>query len=246
MNLKILGSNSLGNSYILENDNEALIIEAGIKLKEVKKTLNFDLRKVAACIVTHSHNDHSGYIVDYINASITVLALEETFRAHNISETASFRKVINPGRGYKAGNFKIIAFTVAHDVPCLGFLIDHPQSGRILFITDTMTCDYTFSGLNHLMIEANYSDDQLTKNIQSETVPLSLRARLLASHMEFETTKQILKNQDLSQVRNIVLIHLSDGNSDEGRFVSEIKAMTGKTVYAAQKGMEINFDREPF
>jgi len=246
MKLKILCSNSLGNCYILENNSEALIIEAGIKLKEVKKALNFNLRKVAACIVTHSHHDHAGYIEQLMTAGITVLALEETFQAKNIDEAASFRKRIQPGHGYKAGNFKILAFTVAHDVPCLGFVIEHLDSGKILFLTDTMTCGYSFSGLNHLMIEANYSDDQLTKNIQSETVPLSLRARLLASHMEFETTKQIIKNQDLSQVRNIVLIHLSDRNSDEKRFVSEIKSMTGKSVHAAQKGIEIEFNKEPF
>ena len=37
MVLKVLGSSSSGNSYILDDGNEALIIEAGIKLLDVKK-----------------------------------------------------------------------------------------------------------------------------------------------------------------------------------------------------------------
>ena len=34
MRLKVLGSGSSGNCYILENDNEALIIEAGLPFME--------------------------------------------------------------------------------------------------------------------------------------------------------------------------------------------------------------------
>ena len=41
MKLKCLGSGSSGNCYILESDTEALIIEAGLPLKEVKIALGF-------------------------------------------------------------------------------------------------------------------------------------------------------------------------------------------------------------
>lgn len=246
MKLKILGSSSLGNCYILEDGGQALIIEAGIPFTQVKRALDFDLQKAVCCLISHAHLDHSGYIRHFLSSGITVMALPDVFVQHDIPKTASFRKEIHPGCGYKVGEFKIIAFHLAHDVPCLGFLIEHPRSGKIIFITDTISCNYTFPGLNQIMIEANYEDHTLNENIQSGRVPLSLRNRLLGSHMEFETTKQILRNQDLSQVRNIVLIHLSDGNSNENRFVSEIRAMTGKPVYAASKGMEINFDKEPF
>ena len=37
MKLIVLGSSSNGNCYILDNGNEALIIEAGIRFQEVKK-----------------------------------------------------------------------------------------------------------------------------------------------------------------------------------------------------------------
>ena len=37
MELRVLGSSSSGNCYILDNGNEALIIEAGIRFIDVKK-----------------------------------------------------------------------------------------------------------------------------------------------------------------------------------------------------------------
>ena len=43
MELKILGSSSSGNGYILEGETSALIIEAGVPLDKAKKALNFDI-----------------------------------------------------------------------------------------------------------------------------------------------------------------------------------------------------------
>ena len=48
MKLKCLGSGSSGNCYILENDSEALIIEAGIPFMTVKKALDFNINKIVA------------------------------------------------------------------------------------------------------------------------------------------------------------------------------------------------------
>jgi ribonuclease BN (tRNA processing enzyme) len=51
--------------------------------------------------------------------------------------------------------------------------------------------------------------------------------------------KDFLQANDLSEVRKIVLIHLSDGNSDAERMVREIKELTGKDVEVAENGKEI-------
>lgn len=58
MKLKVIGSGSSGNCYILESDNEALVIEAGLPFMEVKKALNFNIMKIKAVIITHIHSDH--------------------------------------------------------------------------------------------------------------------------------------------------------------------------------------------
>ena len=56
----------------------------------------------------------------------------------------------------------------------------------------------------------------------------------------------MLAKNDLSKVNNIVLIHLSDSNSDEKKFVHEVKELTNKNVCAAYNGMEIEFNKTPF
>jgi ribonuclease BN (tRNA processing enzyme) len=70
---------------------------------------------------------------------------------------------------------------------------------------------------------------------------------VIESHMSLSTCKDLLKANDLSQVNNIVLIHLSDGNSDAKRFEAEVQEVTGKTVHVANAGLVIeNFNKQPF
>lgn len=241
MELKVLGSSSSGNCYILDNGNEALIIEAGIRFMEVKKALDFQIRKVVGCLITHQHNDHAKYIKNMVDTGFYVLALSEVLEAKEIS--GSRVKSLELGKGYKFGNFKVAPFAACHDVPCVGYLIDHPASGRILFLTDSCMCEYTFPGLNHVLIECNYSDKKLIESINAGiTLPIQ-RTRLLTSHMELETCKGILMANDLSNVSNVVLLHLSKDNGDEPRFITEVQKATGKLVYVAKPGLTIHLDR---
>ena len=55
MLLNCLGSSSSGNCYLLDGENEALMIECGVKLKNVKIAMGFNLKKIVGCLVTHEH-----------------------------------------------------------------------------------------------------------------------------------------------------------------------------------------------
>lgn len=245
MQLSVLGSSSKGNCYILHSETESLIIEAGIRLAEVKKALDYNLTTVSGCISTHAHGDHSAHLKEIAEAGIYVYAISDVIKNRSLVNHHRAR-TINPGNGYQIGNFKVLAFNVQHDIPCVGFHINHPDTGNILFLTDTFTCEYSFPNLNHILIEANYSDDILFHNINSGKVTRGMKRRLMYSHMELNTVKTYLSSTDLSEVRTIVLIHLSSQNSDENRFVKEITAHTGKQVYAADKGFTIPFNKNPF
>lgn len=56
MVLSVISSSSEANGYIIQNENEALILECGCKLIDVKKTLNWNIRKVAGCLISHEHS----------------------------------------------------------------------------------------------------------------------------------------------------------------------------------------------
>ena len=55
MVLAFINSGSEANGYIIQDDNEALIIESGCKLIDTKKALNWNTRKVVGCLISHDH-----------------------------------------------------------------------------------------------------------------------------------------------------------------------------------------------
>lgn len=246
MTLTILGSSSSGNCYLLESKKDILILEAGVNLKEIKKAVK-DWPKIIGCLVTHEHKDHSKSILGLMRYGINVYASAGTFKALKIVKNVHRAKKMQVRINYKIGSFTIFPFNIEHDaVQPFGFLIDHKESGRIVFITDTHYCKYCFPKLNNIIIECNYSHEILEKNIEAGRVPDIVRTRLLKNHMSLDTCKGFLKANDLSRVQNIVLCHLSDGNSNARQFKKEVKELTKKNVFVASKGLKIEFNKEPF
>ncbi len=247
MNLKIISSSSKGNCYILENEKEALLLECGVKFSEIKKAINFNISKIVGCVITHEHQDHCKSIWDVLNAGISVFATEgtheacDTIRHHRSGIFGKNREIIY------LGGFKIMSFDVKHDAkePC-GFLINHRETGNILFITDTFYSSYIFKNLNNILIEANYSHKIMSEQLEKGNLPKFLNDRILKSHMSLENCIKSLKANDLRAVNNIVLIHLSDSNSDENYFLNQVKKATGKNVIVANKGLKIEFNKTPF
>lgn len=241
MNLRVINTGSFGNCYLFEARNSTLIVELGVPFREVKQSLNFDLRKVAGAIVTHEHLDHSKGIRDAIQHGINVHASAGTIEATGIKSHRL--KPIKSGQTFMVGEFKVKAFDVKHDCKePLGFLINHPECGNTLFITDSYYVAYTFRNLNNILVEANYSQKIVDERTLNGSLNSLVRDRVLESHMSIDTCIQLLKANDLTKVNNIVLIHLSDGNSNEKMFHDEVTKATGKMVHVASKGMKIKFN----
>ena len=55
MKLSVLSSSSKANSYLIHNENEVLIIEAGLPLSAVKEKLNFDISNIVGVVISHAH-----------------------------------------------------------------------------------------------------------------------------------------------------------------------------------------------
>lgn len=249
--LKCLGSSSSGNGYILETENEALMLECGISMTQVKKSLNWKLSKITACLISHRHQDHSKYLPEVVKTGIRVLALDEVFdRVNDCDRT--FCRAIEPMHGYKVGGFKILAFDLDHanndrsPCPCLGFLIEHEEMGKLLFVTDTMMLRYQFPGVNHIMIEANYEDGILDYNIEQGVTESWQKPRMLASHLEIRQTAKILHRPEYTDVQNIILLHLSSRNSNPDQFREIVQSATGKPVQIARPGLILSLSKEPY
>lgn len=230
MKLKVLASGSKGNSYILENDKEALVIEAGVPFKELVR--HVEHRKIVGYIVSHEHKDHAAYVGQYQMRGIKV------FTPYTINNASGI------GICLGSDSFTYQCFENHHNVPCYGFLIRHPDMGQLVFATDTGYIEYRFKGISHWLIECNYSKEILDMQVENGFNPL-LADRIVSDHMSLETCKEFFSANDLSRTRNIVLLHLSDGNSNAEQFKQEIQQLTKRDTYIAEKGLEIDLSLCP-
>lgn len=234
--IKVLASGSSGNCYIIQAGEEILLLECGINFKNIKQGLGFDLSKVKGCLVTHEHKDHSKAINEVMKAGINVYLSEGTAANIENKEIVSKYRLhsIKHREAFEIGGFSITPFTTEHDVAePLGFLIYHPNIGKLLFATDTYYLKYVFNNVDHILIECNYSEDVLPQ------LP-AWRARTIKSHMSLETLKEALRTWDLGNTKEIVLIHISQDNGDPDRFQAEINELTGIETYVASPGLIID------
>lgn len=235
--IKVLASGSKGNCYIVQAEGETLLLECGIAWKEILKGLDFNIDNVIGCLVTHEHRDHCKAIREVLKSGIDVYTSIGTSREiakKSYIETYHRLHFIKSKEMFKVGGFTIFPFLTEHDTAePLGFVINHRAIGSILFATDTYYLKYKFKGINHMLIECNYSED-----ILEELEPY--QARLFKSHMSLETLKEFLKASDLSKLEDITLIHISENNGDPERFKEEIESVTGIPVYIAAPNLEIS------
>ncbi|MFV5697784.1 MBL fold metallo-hydrolase [Flavobacterium sp. ZT3R17] len=247
MELHTIGTGSLGNCYILGNKDEQLLIECGVGIDKIKKGLDFDYNNVVGCLVTHEHGDHFKSIQGVLDLGIDVYASAGTFSSPLFPSVSHRKNTIAAKQSFKIGNFKILPFSVVHDAAePLGFIIEHPGCGKVLFLTDTNYCKYTFPGLNNIIIEANFSKKIIEQKFGEKLQMEFLKNRILKNHFSLEDCKVMLAANDLSKVNNIVLIHLSDSNSHEVDFRREVYELTGKNVSVADKGRKFNLGLTPF
>ncbi len=232
--IKPLGSSSAGNAYHITDGYTALLLEAGIRYKDIQRALNFQTTKIAGCLISHEHGDHCKAVADIVKAGIDVYASQGTLDALGLSSHRAKR--IRAKQQFRIGTWTILPFDVQHDVSePLGFLLANQAGEKLVFITDSYYCRYRFPGLTHVMLECNYSMQILDQNIESGRVPAVMKKRLLRSHFSLENVKDFLRANDLSSAQEIWLLHLSDNNSDEGLFKREIQELTGKPVFVARR-----------
>jgi len=244
MNLKVIGTGSSGNAYLLYNKDEILLLECGVSFKKIKEALNFDFKKVVGCLLSHEHGDHNKAIKDILSVGINLYSSKGTLEASNVIGRHN-SITIQSKKCYQIGNFKVIPFDIRHDVKePLGFLINHPECGTTLFLTDSFYSPYKFNGLNNLIIEANFCEDIIDQKLKANKK--FLRDRVLKSHLSIQKCIDLLNVNDLSEVNNIVLIHLSDSNSNEVEFQQKVASATGKNTIVANNGLDIPFNKTPF
>lgn len=242
MKAKIIGSSSKGNAYLLESEEDALLIECGVKFESIVEAVNFNIGKINACLITHEHGDHCLASKKIEGCGINIISGRKTLDYLGIKGTP-----IISGQRIGVKNFNIIAFNVQHNaVEPFGFIVTHPEMGNLLFVTDTNVLKYEIPiKFNHIFIEANYCEKLRESKLEKYGRDF-VEKRRINTHMSLQTAHLTLSKMDLSECRNIVLIHLSDGSTDSKRFKEETEQKFGVPVTIADNGIEVNLSLNQF
>ena len=232
MNIHTLASGSSGNCYRISDGHTPLLIECGIRFSEIRKGCGFKLSEIAGCLITHEHGDHSKSAREIMRAGIELYASAGTIEALELQ--GHRLHVICAKKRFSIGTWTILPFETEHDaVEPLGFLLASTAGEKLLYLTDSFYCRYKFAGLTHVMVECNYHLPILQENIEAGIVSPAQMSRIFRSHFSLDNLLAFLCNSDLSRVREIHLLHLSNDNSDPALFRSEVEKATGKPVYIA-------------
>jgi len=225
-----IATGSSGNAYRVTDGKTSLLLECGINYRDIQKSFGFRMSEVAGCLVTHEHKDHCKSMNEVMRAGIDVYTSQGTKKALGIENHRI--KTVEAKKSFQLGTWSILPFDVQHDVSePLGFLLANEEGERLLFATDTYYVKYKFNNLTHIMIECNYSQEILNRNIAEGRVPQVMKKRLMRSHFSIENVRDFLLANDMQKVQEIWLLHLSDSNSDEEMFKRKIMELTGKLVY---------------
>lgn len=183
---------------------------------------------IDGCLVTHRHGDHSKSVDKLLERGIPVYGNKDML---DFNRDITYKPEL---QWFKIGTFDILPFNVKHDVECYGFYIKSIISNEtLLYITDAAYCKYTFPDINYLLIEANYAQNKIYNAVKNRETSDYLAERIIKTHMCIETMIGFLKSNDLSNLKKIVLLHMSDNHSDENDFKNRVKSITNADIYTA-------------
>jgi len=219
------GSGSSGNCYLLYTDTDALIIDAGVGIRTLKKHFRdygLSMSKVRRVLITHDHADHIkcvGSMSHELQVPIyaTQIVHNGIDRNYCVARKvdASLRRYVEPGVTLQMGEFTVTPFTVPHDSSDnVGYFIEADNTTFCLMtdvgrVTEEME---TFIGRSqYLVIEANHDKEML----QQGPYPQFLKDRIVSGsgHLNNELCGEAIAKNMTEKLRYVWLCHLSEENN---------------------------------
>lgn len=219
-----LVSGSSGNCYFLGTDTYGILIDAGIGIRTIKKSLKelgIALDMIRAVLVTHDHADHIkavGHLGEKFG--IPIYSTPEVHIGINKSYCITEKLSTSIHYLYKEQqlqleDFAITPFEVPHDgTDNVGYCIE--IDGKVFsFLTDlghiTPIAATYICKANYLILEANYDEEMLRMG----PYPQYLKERIAGpnGHMSNRDTAEFLSENITEELKYIWLCHLSKDNN---------------------------------
>ena len=217
-------SGSCGNCYYLGNGSSGILIDAGVSLRRLKRTLlenGLDLDSFSSILVTHDHLDHIRHLGSfckklnkpvYTTETIHGALARHTFTAPTI---APCRRILQEGEWNEVAGMKVKYFIVPHDATqTVGYAIK--IEGR-LFVIMTDVGRMTDEAVEFcrmadtVVVESNYDIDMLMQG--PYTHELKMRIIQGCGHLSNDECASAIRRFYHKDLKNIFLCHLSENNN---------------------------------
>lgn len=221
-----LASGSSGNCYYLGHEEGGLLIDAGIAPRSITKALKnegvtLESGHLHGVIVTHDHADHVRSVG--VLGAVYNLPIYASMPVHNRiasnryidEDLGASRRTIELGQHFSLAGFEIKSFLVPHDsAQNFGYCIRRGDFSFAL-VTDighiTPEIKQHISGVQHLVIEANYDAEMLRRGPYPEFLKERVSGPL--GHLCNTETAELLCEIFHPDLQNIWLCHLSKDNN---------------------------------
>lgn len=232
-----LASGSNGNCYYVSTREGALLIDAGIATRTIRKHLSnhhLELEHVHAILVTHDHADHikglpglgEGLHIPIYATAATHRGIAQNYCTRQKPLNTSAH-TFTPGQPLELAGFHIEAFTLPHDSQdCVGYSLK-AEGRHLVFMTDLghipdHALPYIYTA-DYLVLEANYDEEML----QGGSYPAYLKARIASptGHLSNRQAATLLDQHFPPHLRHLWLCHLSRENNCPNRAEECIKTI---------------------
>lgn len=223
LTLKVIGTGSLGNMYLLDYDGEKLLIELGMPYKDLLLNIN-NINSIVGCTVSHTeHQDHR---------------LTKTYE--EVKKIGL--KVITPtntkiGKRYKLGSFEIVPLPCIHNVECRGYLIK-VGGDTVLFATDTRLLPKVNNvKIDYFIVEVNYIERIREQVVLSDNEGNGIHLNgIYQNHHSLESAVEYFESLPYKP-KKIITIHKSNsGLFDCQCVVGELSRFAKERVSVAENG----------
>lgn len=221
MKITCLGSGSKGNCIYVEGDEGALLVDAGLTAKEIRKRLSAaggDEGRIMAILVTHEHIDHiRGVDVLARRLDVPVVGTAGTLGAFSSARTST--KPVRllrafPGEAMTIDGFSITPFLTAHDAaePC-GYRIAEDGVGLGCCLDTgivTPRIEEVLARCDAVVLESNHCPQMLEEG----PYPEYLKRRIRSKHGHLSNAAAATCLRDIGgNLTSVVLAHLSEVNN---------------------------------
>lgn len=230
---RVLASSSAGNATVLEDGDRRILLDAGLPYRELQVALEHRASSLDAVLVTHEHADHARAVRELLErARVPVYATAGTWAALGPHPSRRAR-TIRPLEAEQLGAWAVLAFPVTHDAAePVGYLVASP-TGKALYLTDASSTRYRFRDVTIALIEANHDRAELERAVLEGRTEASLARRIRANHLSLNAAIDVLASTNLDTVREIHLLHLSNGHADALAFRDRVERATGVATFVA-------------